>query len=114
MCIDDRKAKEFINLFNDYQNYRLDKNITEKNRIIAFALHELETHGITHKNDFYDQLKILPMKQKKKLRDIVTDRVKVLIDVTPYNDKSLMIPGKNDKSNLKDELNALKNEKNIL
>ncbi|RIB25636.1 hypothetical protein C2G38_2241260 [Gigaspora rosea] len=114
MCIDDRKAKEFINLFNDYRDYRIDNYFAERNRLITFVLRELEAHGLKNKSDFYEQLKVLPMKQKKKLRDIVIDRMKVLIDMTPYNDKSLMNSGKNDKNNLKDELDALKNEKDIL
>ncbi|CAG8458253.1 hypothetical protein C2G38_2256330 [Gigaspora rosea] len=114
MCIDDRKAKEFINLFNDYRDYRIDNYFAERNRLISFVLRELEAHGLKNKSDFYEQLKVLPMKQKKKLRGIVIDRMKVLIDMIPHNDKSLMNSGKNDKNNLKDELDALKNEKDIL
>ncbi|CAG8823064.1 9371_t:CDS:1 [Gigaspora margarita] len=114
-CIDDRKAKEFANLLIEYRDYRLGKNIIEKGKFISFVLHELEkTHGLKNKSDFYEQLKVLPMKQKNKLRDIVIDRIKVLIDKILDNDKSLMNSEKNDNSNLKDELNALKNEKDIL
>ncbi|CAG8607089.1 10060_t:CDS:1 [Dentiscutata erythropus] len=114
MCIDDNRTKSFINLFSDYQNYRLNGYDIYKRNLITSVLDKLETRGLKHRYDFYEQLKMLPMKQKEKLRNIVLDRMKALIDIAQPDDKLLIFSGKDDDSNLKDELNALKNENDAL
>ncbi|CAG8773940.1 12476_t:CDS:2, partial [Racocetra fulgida] len=114
MCIDDNKSKQFTSYLKDFHYYRLDGYDDHKRRLIAFVWGELEARGLKHRSEFNQHMKELPIKQKEKLRAMVLERMKALVDISQPNNKSPVISGKNGSDSLKDRLDILQSEKDAL
>ncbi|CAG8700837.1 734_t:CDS:1 [Cetraspora pellucida] len=114
LCIDSHKTKKFIKHLENYQNYRANGYLIQKKKLVNLVFGELVARGLKNRSGFCQQLEGLPMKHKGKLRTIVLERMKTLVDISQPNNKSPMLSGTDDSGNLGSKLDVLQNEKDIL